>query len=62
MIRRYCNFTQAFDQILISIPECDSSLGIIIFLRGGELENILFSPVMWFVHPLSIIQLDPLDA
>jgi hypothetical protein len=25
-------------------------------------ENILFSPVMWFVHPLSIIQLDPPDA
>jgi hypothetical protein len=25
-------------------------------------ENILFSPVMWFVHPLSIIQLDPSDT
>jgi hypothetical protein len=25
-------------------------------------ENILFSHVMWFVHPLSIIQLDPPDA
>jgi hypothetical protein len=25
-------------------------------------ENILFSPVMWFVHPLSIIQLVPPDA
>jgi hypothetical protein len=25
-------------------------------------KNILFSHVMWFVHPLSIIQLVPLDA
>jgi hypothetical protein len=24
--------------------------------------TILFSPVMWFVHPLSIIQLEPPDA
>jgi hypothetical protein len=24
--------------------------------------NIFFSPVMWFVHPLSIIQLEPPDA
>jgi hypothetical protein len=44
---------------LISIPECDCSLGIIFFSYE---ENILFSPVMWFVHPLSIIQLVPPDA
>jgi hypothetical protein len=44
---------------LISIPECDSSLRIIVFLMGGEHP---FSPVMWFVHPLSIIQLEPPDA
>jgi hypothetical protein len=25
-------------------------------------ENILFSPVMWFVHLLSIIQLVPPDT
>jgi hypothetical protein len=36
MVRRYDNFTQYFDQTLISIPECDSSLGIIIFLILGE--------------------------
>jgi hypothetical protein len=28
MVRRYSNFTQTFDQTLISIPECDSSLGV----------------------------------
>jgi hypothetical protein len=59
MVRRYSNFTQTFDQTLISIPECDCSLGIIFFSYE---ENILFSPVMWFVHPLSIIQLVPPDA
>jgi hypothetical protein len=32
MVRRYNYFTQT----LISIPECDSSLGIFIFLIGGE--------------------------
>jgi hypothetical protein len=32
MVKRYNNFTQTFDQTLISIPECDGSLGIIIFL------------------------------
>jgi hypothetical protein len=53
------NFTQSLDQALISIPECDCSLGIIIFSYE---ENILFSPIMWFVHPLLIIQLVPLDA
>jgi hypothetical protein len=36
MVRRYSNFTKSFDQTLVSIPECDSSLGIIIFLVGGE--------------------------
>jgi hypothetical protein len=25
-------------------------------------ENIFFSPVMWFVHPLLIAQLEPPDA
>jgi hypothetical protein len=30
------NFTQSFDQTLISILECDSSLGISVFLVGGE--------------------------
>jgi hypothetical protein len=32
MVRRYSNFTQTFDQTLISIPEYDCSLGIIVFL------------------------------
>jgi hypothetical protein len=36
MVRRYSYFTQTFYQTLISIPECDSSLGIFIFLIGGE--------------------------
>jgi hypothetical protein len=32
------------------------------YFRVPTEENILFSPVMWFVHPLSIIQLEPMDA
>jgi hypothetical protein len=36
MVRRYSNFTQTFDQPLISIPEYDSSLGIFVSLIGGE--------------------------
>jgi hypothetical protein len=36
MVRRYSDFTKSFDQTLISIPECDSSLGIFVFLVGGE--------------------------
>jgi hypothetical protein len=36
MVRGYSYFTQAFDQTLFYIPECDSSLGIFIFLIGGE--------------------------
>jgi hypothetical protein len=59
MVRGYSNFTQTFDQTLIFIPECDSSLGIFIFSCE---ENILFSPIMWFVHPLSITQLVSPDA
>ena len=30
--------------------------------RFGTLDGIFFSPVIWFVHPLSIIQLEPPDA
>ena len=37
MVRRYSNFSKSFDQTLISIPECDSSLGILIFLVGEHL-------------------------
>jgi hypothetical protein len=36
MVRGYSNFTQSFDQTLISIPECNSSLGILVFLIGEE--------------------------
>jgi hypothetical protein len=36
MVRRYSNFTKSFDQTLISIPEWDRSLGIFVFLVGGE--------------------------
>jgi hypothetical protein len=36
MFRGYSNFTQTFDQSLISIPDFDSSLGILVFLVGGE--------------------------
>jgi hypothetical protein len=31
MVMGYSNFTQTFDQTLISILECDSSLEILIF-------------------------------
>jgi hypothetical protein len=30
-------------------------------IQGVTEVNIFFSPVMWFVHPLSIIQFEPLD-
>jgi hypothetical protein len=30
MVRRYSNFTQTFDQTLISIPECNRSLGMLV--------------------------------
>jgi hypothetical protein len=59
MVRRYSNFTQTFDQTLISIPNVIVIWGSSFFSYG---ENILFSCVMWFVHLLSIIQLDPPDA
>jgi hypothetical protein len=42
-----------------SQQECDCFLGSSFFSYE---ENILFSPVIWFVHPLSIIQLDPPDV
>jgi hypothetical protein len=34
--QEYSYFTQTFDQTLIFIPECNRSLGIFIFLIGGE--------------------------
>jgi hypothetical protein len=50
---------QAFDFALVSISKDDSVLGILVLDVEGE---HLFSLVMWFVHPLSIIQLEPPDA
>jgi hypothetical protein len=45
MVRRYSYFTQTFDQTLISIPECDSSLGIFVFLIGGEHSRLPYHVV-----------------
>jgi hypothetical protein len=56
MVRRYSNFTNTFDHTLISIPECDCFWGSPFFAYK---ENILFSPVIWLVYLLSIIQLVP---
>jgi hypothetical protein len=49
-------FTQTFDIAMIPISKDDRVLGIL-FLTWDV--NIFFSPVMWFVHPLSMIQLVP---
>jgi hypothetical protein len=50
---------QAFDLALVLISKDERILGILVLDVGGE---HLLLPVMWFVHPLSIIQLEPLDA
>jgi hypothetical protein len=52
--------SQSFDLALVSISKDDRILAILVFHVGGE--HFFFSPVMWFVHPLSIIQLEPPDA
>jgi hypothetical protein len=52
-------FPQTFDLALIPISKYDCILGILVLDVG---VNIFFSPVMWFVHPLLIIQLEPPDA
>jgi hypothetical protein len=51
--------SQIFDLALIPISKYDCILGILVLDVGGE---HLLPPVMWFVHPLSIIQLEPPDA
>jgi hypothetical protein len=53
------NLAQAFDLALVPISKDDRILGILVLDVGGE---HLLLPVMWFVHPLSIIQLEPPDA
>jgi hypothetical protein len=50
---------QSFNLALIPISKDDSILRILVLDVGGE---HLLLPVMWFVHPLSIIQLEPPDA
>jgi hypothetical protein len=50
---------QSFDLALVPISKDNSILGIPILDVGGEHFLLL---VMWFVHPLSIIQLEPPDA
>jgi hypothetical protein len=52
-------FTQTLDLALVPISKDDRELGILILDVGGE--HFLL-PVMWFVHPLSMIQLVPPDA
>ena len=52
-------FSQSFDLALVPISKDDRILGILVLDVGGE---HLLLPVMWFVHPLSIIQLEPPDA
>jgi hypothetical protein len=52
-------FTQTFDFALILISKYYRVMGILVLDVGGE---HLLLPVMWFVHPLSIIQLVPPDA
>ena len=52
-------FSQPFDLAFVPISKDDRILGILVLDVGGE---HLFSPVMWFVHLLSIIQLEPSDA
>jgi hypothetical protein len=52
-------FTQTFDLAMIPISKDNHILGILVLGVGGE---HLLLPVMWFVHPLSIIQLVTPDA
>ena len=52
-------FSQTIDFALIPISKNNRILGILVLDVGGE---HLFPPVIWFVHPMSIIQLEPLDA
>jgi hypothetical protein len=51
--------SQSLDLALVPISKDDRILGILVLDIGGE---HFFSPVLWFVHPLSIIQLEPPDA
>jgi hypothetical protein len=51
-------FTQTFDLVMIPISKDNCILGILVLDVGGE--HLL--PVMWFVHPMLIIQLVPSDA
>jgi hypothetical protein len=56
-----CNgyLSQSFNLALVPISKDNRILGILVLDVGGE---YLLLPVMWFVHPLSIIQLEPPDA
>jgi hypothetical protein len=50
---------QAFDLAFFPISKDNRILGILVLDVGGE---HLLLPIIWFVHPLSIIQLEPPDA
>ena len=52
-------FSLPFDLALVPISKDDHILGILVLDVGGE---HLLLPVIWFVHSLSIIQLEPSDA
>jgi hypothetical protein len=52
-------FTKTFNLALIPVSKDDSILGILVLDVGGG--HFLLS-VMWFVHPLSMIQLKPPDT
>jgi hypothetical protein len=54
-----CNLTQPLYLALIPISEYDFVLGIFVLDVG---KNITFSPIMWFVDPLSITRLEPPNA
>jgi hypothetical protein len=52
-------FTYPLYLALIPISKDNRVMGILILDLGGE---YFLLPVMWFVHPLSMIQLEPSDA
>jgi hypothetical protein len=52
-------FIQTFNLAMIIISKDDRVFEILVLDIGGE--HFLL-PVMWFVHPLSMIQLVPPDA
>jgi hypothetical protein len=56
-----CNdyLSQSFNLALVPISKDNRILRILVLDVGG---GHFLLPIMWFVHPLSIIQLEPPDA